>query len=277
MNDENDDWAGQSNANPEDAFSFDANEADASKTESRLYVDKAGKYHMEVARVTRRLETINEQGKPCAAHLIVSCVVLESVVGQSPAGSYLNHTIYLSAAGGGPPEKGSIDAAASFFRGVGILIEKDGKLVRKDTGASAMSLADMENLLENRQFIADIKLRKSNDPQYADKFELPFGRGAFTVDDPAVRTVPKNLPALKLIGMEKYMPPVATAATVKESGGKGKAKEPAPAANTAAPVAPVATPAPASAPQQQPAVTQAPAQTAAPVAVAPAEENFDDL
>lgn len=260
MSDEN--WAPTAEENPF-RFDIDSEAVDAADVTSRLMVDVAGKYHLEISGAKDRFETTDDKGGLATPHVLVPCVVMQSVQGQSPAGAFHYHRVDVAGKGGAPMEDWQIKATLAFLLGVGLLKNKDGKVIDPATGTTQIQLSTVSKRLENQQFIGDLRLEKSSDPsKYKDRICFSFGRGAFPIDAAEVRSVPKCLDALKLIGKEGCMPPVATAsapaAPAKE--GKGKKAEKA------------ATPAPAA-----PPTTQAPAPAASPAVAAPSASDFDDL
>lgn len=262
-----DNWAPAVEDNP-NRFDLDAEAVDANELTSRLMVDHPGKYHLEISGAKNKFDTTDGNGGLATPHILVPCVVLISVQGQSPAGAFHYHRVDVAGKGGGPMEDWQVKATLAFLQGVGLLKNKDGKVIDPETGTTQIKLSTVAARLENKQFIGDLRLEKSSDPsKYKDSIRFSFGRGAFPIDAAEVRSVPKNLEALKLLGMEHCMPPVAAAAApAKETGEKkGKGKKGETEAPTPAGQAPAAPP-PAAAPT--PAMSGPPASTAT---------NFDDL
>ena len=102
-----------------------------------------------------------------------------------------------------------------------MLSAQGSEVIDAETGTTKINSKTLCDRIANvRQFVGNIKCDKSDDPQYADKYELLRGRGAFQVDDPAVADVPKNLAALKEIGKESAAKP----ASPVKSAARGKAK-----------------------------------------------------
>lgn len=269
MSDEN--WAPAVDENP-NRFDLDAEAVDANELASRLHVDLPGKYHLEIAGAKNKFETTDDKGGLTYPHILIPCVVLQSVQGQSPAAAVHYHRVHVAGKGGGPMEDWQIKSTLCFLQGVGLLKNQGGKVIDPATGTTQIKLSTVAERLEHMQFIGDLRIEKSDNPQYKDRIAFSFGRGAFPIDAAEVRSVPKNLDALKLIGKESCMPPVASAPAPKGEGTgekKGKAKkEP----ETPAP-APASTPtSPAASTAQAPAPTPAMSGPAAAAA-----ENFDDL
>jgi hypothetical protein len=201
MTNENE-W-GNDFADEEQGFdSFDTEGVDESRVGNRRTVDKAGKYHFEIADTRERPEAVTEDGKERWPGISLSCVVLETVPGQCPAGTYYYQQLRLAGKGGGPIEDWAKEATINFLVGVGLLkrVEKDGvtRFVDPETKSTRINVKTLASRLKGMQFIGDIKLQQSE--QYGDSCELPFGRGAYQVDDPSVADVPKNADALALIG-----------------------------------------------------------------------------
>lgn len=248
-------------------FSFETDDIDPNKVGSTIAVDLPGKYHFEISKVREEFDTQDDKGNLRAPSVTIYCTVLHSTPGQSPAGTVYFQHLTVGGKGGGAPEKWMREAAVAFLAGIGLLKEVDGKFIDPATNSPRVDIGSLKTRLINWQFIGWIKINKSKDPQYPDKIELPFGRGAFAIDDEQVRNVPKDLNALKLIGKEHCMPPVVAAKDAKDGGkapaAKGKAPAPAkadnpePAHTPAAPVTTVASVTPASGGQVFPATPAA--------------------
>lgn len=190
-----------------DPFDTEGVEPDA---ESRP-VDKEGWYHFEFQDVKAYPETCKDGNPalPQTPHLLFICRVLHTAKGQSPEGSVYFHRFYTGSKGGGRPADGTIRNNVNFLCGIGILkkekrqINGEEKTVAIDTetGTTRVNVESLPQRIKGRQFIGHIKCTKSDDPQYPDKYELQFGRGAYQVDDPAVADIPKNVEMLAAIGM----------------------------------------------------------------------------
>lgn len=211
----------ESNGGWDEVPELDTEGVDSSKVSSHIVVDSTGKYHFRIADVKPRLEPVNQNGSPRRLDILVTCEVLESVAGQSPAGSLYFHTIPLTVKGGGPPDDWAKERLSAFLCGVGVLSAQGSEVIDPETGTTKINSKTLCDRIANvKQFVGNIKCDKSDDPQYADKYELLRGRGAFQVDDPAVADVPKNLAALKEIGKESAAKP----ASPVKSAARGKAK-----------------------------------------------------
>lgn len=190
---------------------FDAFDADGIEPqEDSRPVDKPGFYHFAIQEVTAHPETCKNgnPNQPVSPHLLLICRVLHSVPGQSPEGSVYFHRMYMQGKGGGPAAKGCIQNNTNFLVGVGIMrtvkrTNAEGKeiSVGVDAETGSTKVENLTSRLKGLQFVGNIKHVPSDDPQYGDKFELKFGSGAYTVDNPAVADVPKNVEALKEIGI----------------------------------------------------------------------------
>jgi hypothetical protein len=86
-------------------------------------VDKEGWYHFEIDDVKNDLGKLNDKGDPRSPCIVLQMTVLESVKGQSPAGSKLFHRIYVGSKDG-PPAEGAIKSACRLGVGLGILVLK---------------------------------------------------------------------------------------------------------------------------------------------------------
>lgn len=223
---------------------MDLGDVDGTKIGSTIHVDRPGKYHFEITEVRPRLQRNTDNGHPRRPDILVVCSVLESVPGQSGKGAIYYHSLVIDGKGGGGMEEWAREAFSNFLCGLGVLVLKDGKVIDPTTGTTAVHLKTLSQRIRDvGQFIGEIKVNKSDDPKYSDKYELIFGRGVFQVDDPAVSGVPKNAAALKLIGKESAAAG-ATAGTSEadpKSQAKGTGKKNGNAAPAAvAPAAPVA-------------------------------------
>lgn len=174
---------------------WDTSDVDPSDCESKPTISKVGKYHLEVVSVKPRPEKENEDGTPRRPDILLTCVVLHSVKGQSPEGSLYYENVIAGGKGGGQPEEWAKKATCAFLHGVGLL-RKEGqgdaaKFIDPETGTTRIDFGKMCAKLEALQFVADIKKEKGTDG-YDDKFKLSFGRGAYTIGHPAVSDVPLN-------------------------------------------------------------------------------------
>mgnify|MGYP003440671514 CR=1 FL=1 len=278
-----DNWDANVDAPPPD-FSFETDDLDPNKVGSTIAVDIPGKYHFEISKVREEFDTHDKQGNLRAPSVTIYCTVLHSTPGQSPAGTVYSQHLTVGGKGGGAPEKWMREAAVAFLAGIGLLKEVEGKFIDPATNSPRVDIGSLKTRLINWQFVGWIKLSKGrlkdkndtseNPERHPDKYELPFGRGAFPIDDEQVRNVPKDLNALKLIGKEHCMPPVAakdagkTPAAKSKASAPAKADNPAPAHTPAAPATTVASVTPASGGQVFPA---------APAAAGDDGSDLDDL
>ena len=228
----------------EDSFDDDFPEVDvegvdSEKISSHVNVDKTGKYHFDIVDVRPRLERNTDRGGQRRQDILVTCEVLESVPGQSPRGSLYFHSIPLSSKGGAVIDDWGRERLSAFLVGIGILRKGEGtSVIDPETGTTAVNARTIPDRIRAvAQFVGHIKLVKSDDDRYPDKFELDRGRGAFAVDDPAVLDVPKNANALKAIGKESAAPPTTGKSAARGTGkktGKASAEESSPAATAVA-------------------------------------------
>ncbi|HWA99357.1 MAG TPA: hypothetical protein VG713_12730 [Pirellulales bacterium] len=180
-------------------------------------VDKEGTYHFEITDVVKELDTTSTNGKDKSPCLRFDMLVLETVKGQSPAGSRHFHRVYVAGKGGTTISEGAKKNALRFGLGLGLLAEitKDDRtiIVDKLTGLPKIPLS-LWDRAKGMQCIAKIKLDKG-DGKYDPKHEIPFSR-VYQVNDPAVADVPKNAEALAMLG--------GGTGAGAESGSQAKAK-----------------------------------------------------
>lgn len=189
-----------------DNFEFDTSEVSESDLKSSGMVDRPGNYHFEVTKVELNLgstvEGDNGTPKDNTPHVLVTCMVLQTVANQAPAGTILFHRIYVGGKHGAPAKKGSIDAMYRFAFGLGLMkwANVDGvrKLVTVATGTTKFSPTIFSGAV-GRQFFATVKTEKSNDPKYEDKHVIPMG-AAYNPNHPDVAHFAKNADKLKAGG-----------------------------------------------------------------------------
>lgn len=264
------DW-GQSvsDANEEGLFEMSTEDVDETDVGNIVKVSKVGFYHFEIEKAKEEFETLKKDGNLHTPQISLLCRVLASKPELSPVGSVCWHRIFVAGSGGGPIAKGSITAATNFLFGVGVLREvvvknRDGeeterKYVDPDTatenaplGTYKINVPTLAERLQGLQFVGEVKFSESDDQRYDDKYEFPFGRGCFRVDDPAVADVPMNADAL---AVRKPYP-----AGERESGGGDGGNGAAPqSTNPQPPQQPTQPQQPAQAAQQQSAAEAAPA------------------
>jgi hypothetical protein len=174
-------------------------------------VDREGAYHFEITDVKPELDTVREDGNDNTPNILFTLTVLETVKGQSPAGSRLWHRIYVGSKGGGPPADGSIKSMIVFGKGLRLLkdIEHNGKKIAVDaqSGQPKLSLA-LWMRAKGLQCIGNVKKEEDKTGQYKTRYGLPFGR-IYHPHDERIAHVAKNADALKMLG------PVETAKSDK--------------------------------------------------------------
>lgn len=226
--------------------SFDTQDVDASKVGSLVIVDQPGKYHFQITSAVEKWETVNPNtGRDARPHIRLTCHVVHSTPGQSPAGTVYFHRLNFGGKGGGPVEDWARNASLNFLVGVGIIkeVKKDGNtyFIDPETNSTAINVPTLAGRLKNLQFIGKIEENKQDG--YDTTYELRFGQGAFQVTDPRVANVPKNLSMIPGAGVAPPQP--AT-----------------PAPTQAAPASPPFDPTPQPAPAQQPQPAPQPAASA---------------
>lgn len=209
-----DDWG---TAAPQ-APAFDTQGVDPSKVGSLVMVDQPGKYHFQITAATEKWEThvVKDSGNGTVdvrPHILLTCTVCETVPGQSPAGSAYFHRLLLGGKGGAAIEDWAKNATMNFLVGIGIIKEHKANgttyFIDPETNQTAINIPTLANRLRGLQFIGNIKLNKSDDERYDDRYELPFGQGVFQVNDPRVANVPKNV---SIIPGATQAPPAAAPA-----------------------------------------------------------------
>lgn len=162
-------------------------------------VDHEGWYHLECTEVTPETQTTNKKGAPRTPSVAFEFCVLQSVDGQSPAGSRLWHRIYFS------DKEGSRKAAFVFGLGMGVLKIMGHNVVDAQTGETRITMATWR-ACQGRQVIARVVHEKGTGG-YEGKYAIPFGR-VFGVRDPAVAHVPKNHDAIALCVADEPNQPI---------------------------------------------------------------------
>ncbi len=235
-------WGGNP-ADNADAWSMDGSEY-SQEDLGGSWVKMPGSYHFEIYDVKRDLAATNKDGKDKSPSIVFCMGVVHGVEGQSPFGAKFNHSIYLGAAGGGPPKEGSKKSALRFGIALGLLkeITVDGRsmIVDAATGQPKITLETWDRA-KHEQIIGKIEFR-AKDPKDAksiDKHDFAYD-GVFHVLDPAVRSVPKSYELVEL----KYGKEAADIACGRAPGSPPPPPASPPAANgTSQP--PSAPPAPA--------------------------------
>jgi hypothetical protein len=236
----NDDWTADATQSegfdPNQGFDdIDTSGVDGSEVGSgERDVDKVGSYHFAIQAIPKpgRYKVINGQEdytKPVAPHILCLCRVLESVPGQSPKGAVYVHRLPMAGVGGEPMKEAAKESMLNFLVGLGVLQTLNGVVIDPRTGTTKLQVSTfVERINAVKQIIGVLKLRKSNDPQYADRIELVYGRGAFRVDSPSVRDVPKNAAALAEIGMSHVQQSAAAPGHVNPPVKPERVAKPAP-------------------------------------------------
>jgi len=179
----------------------------------RLKVDKPGFYHFSLSAEPRPMPyekgDMSKQRKP---DILLTCEVLHSTPGQSPAGSVHFHNLILMGKGGGPVDKWDRDKTLNFLVGIGVLKVVGQDVIDPETGTTRVNsktLAARINAV--KQFCGKLEMGSAGDKKdgagnvigkYEARIEFPWGRGAFPVTSPDVSHVPKNLEAIKAAGIE---------------------------------------------------------------------------
>jgi hypothetical protein len=179
----------------------------------RLKVDKAGFYHFSIHAEARPMPyekgDMSKQRKP---DILITCEVLHSTPGQSPAGSAHFHNLIMGGKGGGPTEKWDRDKSLNFLVGIGVLKVVGGDVIDPETNSTKVNSKTLTARINAvKQFCGKLEMGKAGDKkdasgnvvgQYEARIEFPWGRGAFPVTSPDVAHVPKNLEAIKAAGIE---------------------------------------------------------------------------
>lgn len=241
-------------------FCFDSSSTTEEDIRSDGFIDIEGFYHLEISKVELNLSLLTAEGAEQTPHIKVYMKVLQSVPGQSPAGSILSHQIYVASKGGEPAKKGSIDSMYRFGIGIGLLKWSNvgGKVVPVLASNNSTKIpVSAWNTAVGLQTIAKVTKEKGNnrggsnqqqgqdgEPQgktYADRFVIQMGR-CHRPDDPEYSHVPKNVEAMKALGMTAPPMPqkAGVAAYQRTAAGAG-----AGAAKPATTTAPSSSPSPA--------------------------------
>lgn len=226
-----DDWGTEDFPPPSDASydGFDdwsSDGVDGSKVGSgRVEVDRPGFYHFAI-KATAKPSPYNsgkdgqpDYEKPRRPSILLECVTLHSAPGQSQAGAVLFHELTMGGKGQGAPiEAWAKEQTLNFLVGVGICQTRGGEVIDPETGTTRLNTSTLVNRLNDLQFIGHVKIEKGgprkdasgnqmidkngNPSFYDDSIGFPFGRGAFSIDDPRVSHVPKDVESLRKIGKE---------------------------------------------------------------------------
>jgi len=281
MSDDNN-WAGMANEGFNQEFEFDTDGVDSSKigNETSMLIDKPGKYHVEITSAKNYLDTVDDKGKATAPHCVIVMTVLHSTPNQSPEGYRLIARAFIAGSGGGPREQWQTETTLNLLTGAGLCIDNAGKLIDPETGTNKLNWKTWPERLVGKQFIADVHVNKCKEllpdgsPKYPDRYELPFGRGLYLVDDPKVAGVPKNAVALQLI---KGNGPTGNSQTGNgQANGSLAANSQSASTQPANPETAKAPAAQSPAPATQPSAAQPPVSNPPPSAAGSAGD-FDDI
>ncbi len=192
---------------------FDAGDVDSSNIGSgAIKVDRPGSYHFEITSAKARPKPYHEDdmSKSRKPDISLAMKVLLSVKDQSPEGAVHYHQLIMGKNGGGPPEKADKESTLNFLVGIGILqINSAGLVIDPETGTTKLNSGTLEQRLQGRQFIGHIELSKGGPKKdkitgipevdadgrpvyWPDKLGFNYGRGAFRLDDPKVKHVPRK-------------------------------------------------------------------------------------
>lgn len=209
------------------------------------FVDREGKYHCEISGAP--FKTAAQSFRKTSPELQVRMVVLQSVQGQSPAGSVLFHHLEFPTADDHNKLVGKTQTPlfGIKLRGLcelgvacGVFLKKDGKVIDPETGGTKINTKTLGDRLKGKQVVVNVKgrlwLEGDGSPRIDQKtgkqgvsFE-PAQYGAFSaVDDPANYGVPMNGAALAAIGKKQATAPAATGNGTAGNGGKPKQSAPA--------------------------------------------------
>ncbi len=243
-----DEW-GNTAQNVADDFMMDVGGMTGKDVDQGLeFVNKEGYYHLGVESVKKELAIQKDDGSACAPHVLVDLLVLESVPGQSPAGSHLYWRIYIAPSGGGPMTDFGRESLARLGVATGILEMPDGEdgpVYLAGTKNTKFGLDEYQKAV-GKQLCGHVKCEpgepnpKKPGQRYPDKFGFPYNKGFGPVEDPRFKDVPKNREMLKLIGKEHCMPtagstpPVAQSKPATNGAGSAAPANKTPAANTGA-------------------------------------------
>lgn len=186
-----------------DQFFFDGEGVGEDDLGKSQIVNKEGWYHLECSGMSEELDPINDKGEEKSPSLRFELTVLETVAGQSPAGTKQYHSVWMAAKGGAPATKGSRDSALRFGIGMGVLKlvteGENSKVVDAETGSTRITIDTFKKIV-GKQTIAQI-VYKPADGKFKEGYEIPFGR-CYRPDDPYVDTVPKSVAALEAAGIK---------------------------------------------------------------------------
>jgi hypothetical protein len=191
-------------------------------TKASGFVDREGVYQLAIVEW--------EKKKLTSGHTVAefSLEVQASVPGQSPAGSKLRHTLWLTDGVGHAPEERNVQSALNFLVGCGVMQRKlvDGKEVAVCTHDDSDKVTPKVLAMAcNRVVWGPVKswTNKKGQTQY----ELQFGR-CYQLDDPKYCRLPGDDASAEIAGFvrvngayqkkggEPARQPVATAAAKSE-------------------------------------------------------------
>ena len=190
---------------------------DATKIGSgRVEVDCEGYYHFSIEATEKPSPygTDRKTGEVDMAYtrrpsILLALTVLHSAKDQSPAGATLYHELIMGGKGpGAPVEAWAKEQTLNFLVGCGILQNRGGEVIDPETGTTRLKASTLAKRLNGLQFIGHVKFSKGQPnpakpgENYPDSYGFPFGRGAFTLDDPRVAHIAKDVESLRKIGKE---------------------------------------------------------------------------
>lgn len=205
-----------------ESFDLDAEGVDAS-TLGKASVELAGVYHFAIVDATNHFTiTADDNEEYWRPHVLAKCQVLQSVAGQSKAGSTYWHRIRFPFSSdkernlnkdASKPPRFQFDTireeTLEFLLGIGILEKREGKVIDPSTGSTKIDHNSLATRLKGRQFIGRIKHRSyvNGKGVTVNVYELSYGRGASLVSDPSNAEVPMNADALKAAGLARAVVP----------------------------------------------------------------------
>ncbi len=208
------------------------------------FIDREGKYHLEISDAP--FKSAAESFRKTNPEFQVRCVVLQSVQGQSPAGSVLFHHVEIPVAADHDKLVGKsqtplfgikLAALCNFAIACGVLEKRDGKVYDPETKSSKLNTKTLGDRLKGKQFIGKVVSRlwwddkdetvekiDSKTGKQGISYELDRYHPATAVDDPANYGVPMDMAALAAIGKKRATAPENGNAPAGNGNGNGKAK-----------------------------------------------------
>ena len=213
----------------DDGFSFSTEGVDSDDVERSGWLDKEGNYHFEISDI--KFDRSSNKGTPFVE---LSLTVLHSVPGQSPEGSKLTSTHYIT--------EGTRNMITLLGHRIGALkavptgeVNEKGqpKFAYVDARSGAKQITPATWLaVKGSQFVGVVRMGKETErdgQKYKGRLELVTNK-CWPVDSEEAVDVPKNLQAMKLIGKKPFEKPKAAPAAGSTAGKTAPTKT-APAAN----------------------------------------------